>query len=153
MMIVKRARVRKAAGFTLIELMIVVAIIAILASLALPAYLDYSVRAKVTEGIVKATVCKTIITEAMQNGITTQSAIDSWECDEGGTAGSPLSAYVDRISTSTTGVITVYIDTSLTGSDNKITLTPQGTAADAGWLCAPASAGGVSDNYLPSTCK
>src|SRR4029453_18662546 len=55
-------------GFTLIELMIVVAIIGILAAVALPAYQDYTVRAKVTEGLVLASGAKTIVAENAANG-------------------------------------------------------------------------------------
>jgi type IV pilus assembly protein PilA len=145
--------IKKAAGFTLIELMIVVAIIGILAALALPAYQDYTARAKVSEGLLKAGACKNSITEAMQNGITTQAAADSWGCGEGGSAASPISQYVDQISTSTTGVITIYIDTDIVGTDNQITLTAEGTAGAAGWTCASPASGGVEDKYLPSTCR
>src|SRR5277367_1965256 len=58
-------------GFTLIELMIVVAIIGILAAVALPAYQDYTVRAKVSEIVLAASSCRTGITEAVQTSNTT----------------------------------------------------------------------------------
>ena len=68
-------------GFTLIELMIVVAIIGILAAVALPAYQDYTVRAKVSEGILAGSSCRTAVTEAIQNGIVPGPG--KWGCEQG----------------------------------------------------------------------
>ena len=67
-------------GFTLIELMIVVAIIGILAAVALPAYQDYTVRAKMSEVMLAASACRTSITEIYQSGGTPPGA-GSWGCE------------------------------------------------------------------------
>ena len=68
-------------GFTLIELMIVVAIIGILAAVALPAYQDYTVRSKVSEAILAGSSCRTAVTEAIQNGIVPDEG--KWGCEQG----------------------------------------------------------------------
>src|SRR5260221_1130807 len=86
-------------GFTLIELMIVVAIIGILAAVALPAYQDYTVRAKMSEVILAASACRTSITEVYQTGGTPPAAND-WGC-ENVTGGS--SKYVNKNQTDSDG--------------------------------------------------
>src|SRR5207237_6159002 len=68
-------------GFTLIELMIVVAIIGILAAVALPAYQDYTIRAKMSEVILAMSSCRTSITEVYQSGPTTAPSADGWGCE------------------------------------------------------------------------
>ena len=68
-------------GFTLIELMIVVAIIGILAAVALPAYQDYTKRAKMSEVILAASACRTTITEVYQSGNADAAGANGWGCE------------------------------------------------------------------------
>ena len=159
-------------GFTLIELMIVVVIIGILASVALPAYQDYTARSKMSEVILAGSPCRAAVSEAAQTGLSSApSAVDSFGCGEGGTATAPLSQYVQTISTSAAGVITI----TATGIDstnvdgNTITFTPYSDASAAtgtemtatdyaagsnvpvrAWVCA---SGTIDNKYLPASCK
>ena len=90
-------------GFTLIELMIVVAIIGILAAVALPAYQDYTKRAKVTEIILAASACRTTISEVYQTGTLSTVAANAWGCE----SASQTSKYVAQVATDVNGVVTV----------------------------------------------
>ena len=147
-------------GFTLIELMIVVAIIGILASIALPAYQDYVIKSKVSEGILVTSQCRTTIAEVYQTAPQgTTPGANGWGCGEGTTQ----TQYVSGIATDANGVITVTLDnidaTNVDG--NTITLTPTDSSGTAlvvgdiptqvgGFDCSP---GTLSAKYLPGSCK
>src|SRR5436305_7162092 len=90
-------------GFTLIELMIVVAIIGILAAVALPAYQDYTIRAKMSEVILAMSSCRTSITEVYQSGPTTAPAVDGWGCEI--LTASQQTKYVAGVHTDVNGVV------------------------------------------------
>jgi type IV pilus assembly protein PilA len=141
-----------ARGFTLIELMIVIAIIGLLASLGLPMYQDYTLRAKLTEVILAATPAKTAVTEAAQVGsaMPEKLTLDAQSSDLVDSV-----SYTRDASNTTVGVITVKIKDGHPRIGNK-TVQLKGTLANGGqisWVCGPGSTDGVEAKYLPASCK
>jgi type IV pilus assembly protein PilA len=144
---------KKQQGFTLIELMIVVAIIGILAAVALPAYQDYTIRAKITEAIGMASAAKTSVSEhVISRGV--------WPTDATAAGyDSPNNlGVVSSISIGTNGtggLITVTLATSTTAglgaaAGKTFTLTGQTSGQNVSWTCAP---GDIDAKYLPSSCR
>jgi type IV pilus assembly protein PilA len=148
-------------GFTLIELMIVVAIIGILAAVALPAYQDYTKKAKMSEVILAASGCRTSITEIYQSATaSTAPGGGNWGCE----SSTATSKYVKSVVTDDNGKVTVtatgFGDTAI--DDKTVILSPRkanGTAlaktdipAQVGaWLCGSTDSSIVK--FLPGSCK
>jgi len=134
-------------GFTLIELMIVVAIIGILAAVALPAYQDYTTRAKVSEVVVMASPAKLAVTETASSlgGLGLVTAANSGYTFPGATA------YVSGITvTDITGVVTAT--STVSGATGNVVLTPTavGTSGQLTWVCTTTIA---KKDYVPANCR
>jgi len=138
-------------GFTLIELMIVIAIIAILAAIALPAYQDYIVRSKVSEGVLIADGCKTSVAEYYQsNGVVPPTLLSSG-CDTVATT------YVKSLDVVSGKIeVTMSSDPGLSTAALKLfVLRPSSTTIDQPliWDCGSAAGTSIPSKYLPAKCR
>jgi len=135
-------------GFTLIELMIVVAIIAILAAIALPAYQDYVARSQVSEAATLSAGAKTAVAEEFAN-TGTFNGIDNAAAGLSA-AGSITGKYVDSV-TVANGAVTALMggDSSDKVSGDNLVFTPTDEGGSVSWACT----GSVDAKYLPSACR
>ncbi|MBT9507469.1 pilin [Rhodoferax sp.] len=166
-------------GFTLIELMIVVAIIGILAAVALPAYSDYTMRAKMSEAILAASTCRTGITESIQTApASTTFSANGWGCEQSVAASG--TKYVATVMTSglsatpATGDATITVTTqglanaaagaqggtvrlaacaSATATTFAACIPPAIGGSITQWICGPGSSTPVLAKFLPGSCR
>ncbi len=141
---------KKQQGFTLIELMIVVAIIGILAAIAIPAYQDYTIRAQVSEGLNLGGGSKTAVTEYYQDtGVfPNTNALAGLEA-----SGNITGKYVTQVAVGANGVITVTYGNSANANitGDSLSLTPVDNLGSVSWTCANAS--GLENKWLPAACR
>jgi type IV pilus assembly protein PilA len=159
-----RMKRAKKNGFTLVELMVVVAIIGILSAIAIPSFSDYTVRSKMAEVVLATSACRSQITEVYQSGVSTLPLANGWGCE---IASSQGTRYVASISTSADGVVSATVRNVHPSVNNSIvTLSPMAgpgsvatMVADSaqklyGWRCGNSVDGtNVPIKYLPGSCR
>ncbi|WP_028079846.1 pilin [Solimonas soli] len=147
-------------GFTLIELMIVVAIIGILAAIAIPAYQDYTIRSQVSEGLSLADGSKTAVAEFYTNyGYAPASNASAGVAGASSIGGN----YVGSVTIGTNGLITVKYGTDGNSAFGKkanskivgstLALSPIPSTGSISWTCKTGTTNGLASKYLPSSCR
>jgi type IV pilus assembly protein PilA len=143
-------------GFTLIELMIVIAIIAILAAIALPAYQDYVVRSRVSEAAIAASGLKTLVAENAANGKTCDSGfqVPTTVTENVTATGETIDAVTGLISIPTTAIAgngtLAFLPTSAGAGLTCATAIP---AEAIQWNCKAAAGTTIVEKYLPAECR
>ena len=142
---------KKQQGFTLIELMIVVAIIGILAAIAIPAYQDYTIRAQVSEGLNLAGGAKAAVTEYSQD----RGSFPTSNTQAGISAAADIEGkYVTSVTVGSSGVVTVLFGgdahSVITGKD--IIMTPTNNTGSVSWVCTTGT-NTIANKHLPAACR
>ena len=139
-------------GFTLVELMVVVTVVAVLAAIAIPTYQAYTVRSRISEALAMMGACKTAVTDYLASKAALPPDLDAAGCAD--YAGTQYVAGIDVVD----GTITMTMATSSrlgAASGGSVKLTPSLSASNmiSAWTCAPGDSSPVPETLLPGVCR